>query len=73
MSLTVLSMGIVGLLIFAALVTLLVTFVGYRRYKQPLLEVDSTLKYSFTHYLHLVVLPRLAYRIRAKLPSKGRS
>lgn len=73
LSLTTIVLAAAGLVLAAAVIVSVRTYLGFRRYKKPLLEVDATLIYSFTHYLRLVVFPRLAYRIRAKLPSKGRS
>jgi hypothetical protein len=63
---------VVGTFIAAGLLVTGILFGGYRRYKKPLLEVDATLKYSFSHYLKLVVLPQVAYRLRTKFSRKYR-
>ena len=63
---------VIGALLAAGAVVSFVTYLGYRRYKKPLLEVDATLRYSFSHYLKLVVLPKMAYRFRTKFSRKYR-
>lgn len=60
---------LIGLLA-AGLVTVFAVYLGYLRHRKPLLEVDATIDYSFSHYLHLVVFPRLAYRIHAAFSRK---
>ncbi len=72
LSLSLVSLLLVGGLLVVFLITFGVTYSGYRRYKKPLLEVDASVQYSFTHYLQLVVFPRLAYRIHDKFPGKSR-
>ncbi len=49
------------------------TYYDYRRHKRPLMDVDNSIRYSYTylHHLRTVSVPTVKYRISTRLPDKA--
>ena len=48
----------------------LYTFTDYRRHKQPLLEMDPSVSYSYFHHLKVVSVPLVRYRLSVSVDRK---